>query len=93
MNGTIREATVKRFHYESHHQLRVHLADLMAAYNFGRRLKTFGGLTPYAFIVEIWASEPQRFNQFDPPDAGAIHLFIFFIFINKKIYMPCDFIQ
>jgi transposase InsO family protein len=34
MNRTIKEATVKRFHYESHEQLRVHLADIMAAYNF-----------------------------------------------------------
>jgi hypothetical protein len=39
MNRTIKEATVKRFHYESHEQLRVHLADFMAAYNFTRRLK------------------------------------------------------
>jgi len=31
MNRTIREATVKRFHYESHDQLRTHLADFMAA--------------------------------------------------------------
>ena len=32
MNRTIKEATVKRFHYESHDQLRTHLADFMAAY-------------------------------------------------------------
>ncbi len=31
MNQTIKEATVKRFHYESHDQLRTHLADFMAA--------------------------------------------------------------
>ena len=46
MNRTIKEATVKRFHYESHNQLRTHLADFMAAYNFARRLKTLSGLTP-----------------------------------------------
>ena len=28
INRTIKEATVKRFHYESHDQLRTHLADL-----------------------------------------------------------------
>ena len=32
MNRTIKEATVKRFHYESHEQFGVHLADFMAAY-------------------------------------------------------------
>lgn len=47
MNRTIREATVKRFHYEAHDQLRTHLADFLAAYNFARRLKTLSGLTPY----------------------------------------------
>jgi transposase-like protein len=62
MNRTIKDATVKRFHYESHDQLRTHLADFMAAYNFGRRLKTLGGLTPYEHIVKIWASETDRFN-------------------------------
>ena len=44
MNRTIKEATVKRFHYESHDQLRTHLADFMAAYTFARRLKTLSGL-------------------------------------------------
>ena len=34
MNRTIKEATVKRFHYDDHDQLRAHLADFMAAYNF-----------------------------------------------------------
>jgi transposase InsO family protein len=38
MNRTIKDATVKRFYYESHDQLRQHLADFVAAYNFARRL-------------------------------------------------------
>ncbi len=50
MNHTIKEATVKRFHYECHAQLRAHLADFIAAYNFARRLKTLSGLTPYEYI-------------------------------------------
>src|SRR3546814_10781469 len=57
MNRTIKEATVKRFHYESHEQLRTHLADFIAAYNFGRRLKTLNGLTPYEYIAKVWRSE------------------------------------
>ncbi|GAL96880.1 transposase [Acetobacter tropicalis NRIC 0312] len=61
MNRTIKEATVKRFHYDSHEQLRTHLNDFMAAYNFGRRLKTLNGLTPYEYICKIWTSEPDRF--------------------------------
>ncbi len=61
MNRTSKEATVKRFHYESHDQLRTHLADFMAAYNFARRPKTLSGLTPYEYIATIWTSEPDRF--------------------------------
>ena len=36
-------------------------ADLMAAYNTARWLKTLGGLTPYEYIAKIWTSEPDRF--------------------------------
>ena len=61
MNRTIKEATVKRFHYDSHEQLRTHLNDFMAAYNFGRRLKTLSGLTPDEYVCKIWTSEPERF--------------------------------
>ena len=63
MNRTIKEATVKRFHYETHDQLRQHLADFVAAYNFARRLKTLRGLTPYEFICQQWEKEPSRFMQ------------------------------
>ncbi len=62
MNRTIKDATVKRFHYDDDHdQLRTHLADFMAAYNFAPRLKTLGGLTPYEYICKIWTSEPDKF--------------------------------
>ncbi|GLQ67463.1 hypothetical protein GCM10007870_30480 [Gluconobacter kondonii] len=61
MNRTIKEATVKRFHYDSHEQLRTHLNDFMAAYNFGRRLKTLSGLTPYEYVCKIWTSELEKF--------------------------------
>ncbi|CAI9121919.1 IS481 family transposase [Brytella acorum] len=61
MNRTIKDATVKRFHYETHDQLRQHLDDFVAAYNFGRRLKTLRGLTPYEFICQQWNQEPSRF--------------------------------
>ena len=62
MNRTIKEATVKRYYYESHDQLRSHLADFVTAYNFARRLKTLKGLTPYEYICARWTKEPQRFS-------------------------------
>ena len=61
MNRTIKDATVKRYHYDSHDQLRGHLADFLDAYNYARRLKTLTGLTPYEYICKIWTSEPDRF--------------------------------
>jgi hypothetical protein len=61
MYRTSKDATVKRFHYETNDQLRTHLADFLAAYNFARRLTTLSGLTPYEYICKIWTSEPNRF--------------------------------
>ena len=63
MNRTIKNATVKRFYYETHDQLRTHLADFVTAYNFARRLQTLKGLTPYEYVCKHWTKEPQRFNN------------------------------
>jgi hypothetical protein len=62
MNRTIKEAAVQRYHYDSHDQLRTHLGDFIAAYNFAKRLKTLGGLTVYEFICKCWQIEPERFT-------------------------------
>jgi transposase InsO family protein len=65
MNRTIKEATVKRYHYGSHDQLKQHLQTFLMAYNFAKRLKTLHGLTPYEYICSIWTKNPKRFN-FNP---------------------------
>ena len=62
MNRTIKEATVKRFHYDTHDQLERHLADFLDAYNYARRLKTLSGLMPFEFICKTWTNEPERFK-------------------------------
>lgn len=62
MNRTLKEATVKRYHYQTHDHLKRHLYDFLNAYNFAKRLKTLKGLTPYQFIISIWQKEPERFN-------------------------------
>lgn len=54
MNRTIKEATVRRYHYETHDQLNEHPAQFLAAYNFAKRLKTLRGLTPYEYISKCW---------------------------------------
>ena len=60
MNRTIKDATVKRYFYDTHDQLRAHLRDFVDACNFARRLKTLRGLTPYEFIYKAWTSQPDR---------------------------------
>jgi transposase InsO family protein len=62
MNRTIKDATVKRYHDDSHDQLRAHLHLFVDAYNHARRLKTLRGLTPYEFVCEAWSKEPERFR-------------------------------
>ena len=61
-NRTLKEATVKRFPYSAHEQLRRHLADFLDACNFARRLKTLRGLTPFEAVCKAWTDEPHRFK-------------------------------
>ncbi len=62
MNRTIKDATVKRYHYDSHEQLSTHLQLFVDAYNHARRLKTLRGLTPYEHVCQAWTKEPERFG-------------------------------
>lgn len=65
MNRTLKEATVRRYHYATHQQLSQHLAAFLDAYNFAKRLKTLTGLTPYEAICKAWEEQPNRF-RYDP---------------------------
>jgi len=62
MNRTIKDATVKRYHYVSHDELRQHLQLFVDAYNYGRRPKTLRSLTPYEFICQARTKQPERFR-------------------------------
>ena len=65
MNRTLKEATVYRYYYDTHQQLRDHLTTFLMAYNFAKRLKTLKGLTPYDFSFQQWQKQPERFTH-DP---------------------------
>jgi len=65
MNRTLKEATVHRYHYESHESLRSHLSMFLLAYNHAKRLKALRGLTPHEFVCREWQREPERFIR-DP---------------------------
>jgi transposase InsO family protein len=62
MNRTIKDATVRRFYYDTHRGLRTHLATFLDAYNFAKRLKSLRGLTPFERICQLWTEQPERFR-------------------------------
>jgi len=66
MNRTLKEATVKRYHYGSHAQLKEHIQAFLVAYNFAKRLKSLRGLTAYEYICKTWTKQPKRF-RLNPP--------------------------
>ena len=61
MNRTLKEATVKKYHYATHQQLKQHLYHFLNAYNFAKRLKALRGFSPDECIVKTWQKEPDRF--------------------------------
>jgi transposase len=65
MNRTIKEATVKPYHYDNHRLLEIHLTDFIAAYKYERRPKTLRGLTPYEYVCKMQTEQPKRF-MIDP---------------------------
>jgi hypothetical protein len=62
MNRTIKDATVKRYFYRTHKQLKAHLQTFLMANHFTRRLKTQKSLTPYEFICKTRTKERKRFK-------------------------------
>ena len=60
-----------RYYYTSPGQLREHLQAFIEAYNFAKRLKAIGGLTPWEFIVKEWKLDPKSFKtKPDPYNVG-----------------------
>ena len=62
MNRTLKEATVKRYHYETAKALNKHLGAFLDAYNYGKRLKMLRGLIPYQEILRWKEKEPSIFQ-------------------------------
>jgi hypothetical protein len=74
MNRTIKEATVKRYYYQSHDHLKQHLHTFLTAYNFAKRLKTLKGLTPYEYICKLDNTAQTLHYKSVPPQRGTRHL-------------------
>ncbi|BCM87605.1 hypothetical protein mvi_60660 (plasmid) [Methylobacterium indicum] len=65
MNRTIKDATVKVFHYDDLQSLKAHVLAFVTAYNFAKHLKALCGKTPFQTICQAWAKDPDRF-KIDP---------------------------
>ena len=74
MNRTIKEATVKRYYYETHQQLKEHLKLFLAAYNVAKRLKTLNGLTAYEYIVKCRQNDKARFKIYPYHDTLGLNI-------------------
>jgi len=64
MNPTLRQATLKRYHYATHDELREHLKNFVNADNYAKRLKTLKGLTPSEHIVKCSTEMPKSFRLY-----------------------------
>lgn len=62
MNRTIKDATVKVFHYKDLESLKAHVLAFVTAYNFARHLKALRWRTPYQVVCEAWAKDPSIFK-------------------------------
>ncbi len=62
MNRTVKEATVKAFHYPDLEALQAHVLAFVTAYNFAKHLKALRWRTPFQAILDAWAKDPSIFK-------------------------------
>jgi hypothetical protein len=63
MVRTLKDATVRAFHYDGVRELRRHVADYLAAYNFAKHLKALRWRTPYETLEALWGGRPELFRR------------------------------
>jgi hypothetical protein len=74
MNRTLKEATVQRYHYDSHEQLRRHLADFLAAYNFAKPQNPKGPHGARVRLQNLDRGARALHSRSHPSQAGTVHL-------------------
>ena len=62
MVRTVKEATVRIFHYDTLAALAAHLGAFVTAYNFARHLKGLQWRTPFQAVCDAWARDPTPFE-------------------------------
>jgi transposase InsO family protein len=62
MNRTVKEATIKAFHYPNLDALKAHVLTFITAYNFAKHLKALRWRTPFQAICDAWTKDPDPFR-------------------------------
>jgi hypothetical protein len=65
MNRTVKDATVKVFHYPDLEALKAHVLAFGAASNFAKHLKRLRWRTPFQAVLDAWTKDPSIF-RIDP---------------------------
>jgi hypothetical protein len=75
MNRTVKDATVKTYHYPSIEALKTHVLAFVLAYNFAKHIKAIRWKTPFEYICGAWQRDPSTF-KLNPHHLtpGTIHL-------------------
>ena len=62
MNRTVKEATIKAFHYPDLDSLKAHVLAFVSAYNFAKHLKAIRWRTPFEAVCHAWTTTPDIFK-------------------------------
>jgi transposase InsO family protein len=62
MNRTVKDATVKTFHYDTVAALLDHIRAFVMARNFAKHLRALRWRTPFEALCEAWTLDPERFT-------------------------------
>lgn len=62
MNRTVKEATIKAFHYPDLESLKAHVLAFVSAYNFAKHLKAIRWKTPFEAVCHAWTTTPDIFK-------------------------------
>ncbi len=62
MNRTVKEATIKAFHYPDLESLKAHVLAFVSAHNFAKHLKALRWRTPFEAVCHAWTTTPDVFK-------------------------------
>ena len=62
MNRTVKDATIRAFHYPDPEALQAHVLAFVPAYNFAKHLKALRWRTPFQAVCDAWHADPSIFK-------------------------------